>query len=79
MSRHHANVLILGKAGNFKPILTASSFDVSAGKSLRAPEASKIYVGSFWGHPYEVTEWADLFEEDRKQLFDGTYVLTLTY
>jgi len=65
--------LIFNKADTVAPktlLRIYGSLMWGLGKSLRAPEASKIYVGSFWGHPYEVSEWADLFEEDRKQLFD---------
>jgi len=40
------------------------------GKSLRSPEAARIYMGSFWNQPYVLSDWEETFEEDRALLFD---------
>ena len=34
----------------------------SLGKVINTPEVTRVYVGSFWEHPYKNTEFARLFD-----------------
>ena len=42
----------------------------SLGKTIRSPEASKIYISSFWDQDYHYKDWTETFEEDRHLLFE---------
>ena len=41
----------------------------SLGKSIKCPEAVRVYIGSFWDQPYRCTEWKQMFEDEQSELF----------
>ena len=47
----------------------------SLGKSISCPEAVRVYVGSFWDHPYQYQEWKQLFENEQSELFQDLKTL----
>ena len=47
----------------------------SLGKVLNTPEVMKVYIGSFWEHPYQNEENAKLFDAERNDLLKDLYSL----
>ena len=47
----------------------------SLGKSIKCPEAVRVYVGSFWDQPYEFPEWKRLFDYEHSELFQDLKTL----
>jgi len=73
--RPHSEKLrfIFNKADTLPPkelLRSYGSLMWGLGKSMYAPEAAKIFIGSYWDLPYNVLDWEETFEEDRKQLFE---------
>ena len=47
----------------------------SLGKIVKTPEVLRVYIGSFWDHPYQIDENAKLFEMEQKDLIDDMMAL----
>ena len=47
----------------------------SLGKVINTPEVTRVYVGSFWEHPYKNTEFARLFDAEREDLIRDLHAL----
>ena len=47
----------------------------SLGKSIKCPEAVRVYVGSFWDQPYQCPDWKPLFESEQSELFQDLTTL----
>jgi EH domain-containing protein 1 len=47
----------------------------SLGKVLKTPEVMRVYVGSFWGQPYQNPEYTKLFDAEREDLLRDLHML----
>ena len=47
----------------------------SLGKTIKCPEAVRVYIGSFWDQPYQFSEWKELFEHEQFELFQDLKTL----
>jgi len=47
----------------------------SLGKVVKTPEVLRVYIGSFWDHPYQNEEFRKLFEAEQQDIIHDLLLL----